>query len=96
MALTFEKFQASRTDCADIGKAISADMGFGDFPVPGFLYLDSLYIERRHDMWSDAAKERGAYHLLLERDEYISDDLAELERKLFDWAMSMGYDDEEA
>jgi hypothetical protein len=39
--------------------------------------------------WPDAAKARGKWHLLIARDEWITDDLDE--RKLYDWAASEGY-----
>jgi hypothetical protein len=87
--MTFEQFQASRKPCDDIGAAISADLG-GPVPTTGFLYDGGLYIETRADWWTEEAKERGAYYLILERDEYISDDLASLERKLYDWGAAYG------
>ena len=41
--------------------------------------------------WPEAAKARGKWHLLIGRDEWITDDLETLERKLYDWAASEGY-----
>ena len=82
--MTFQEFQQTRRPYDDIGAAIQSDMG-APVPVTGFLY-DGLYISTRQDWWSEEAKARGAYHLILERDEYISDDLELLERKLYEWA----------
>ncbi|MCP1852824.1 MULTISPECIES: hypothetical protein [unclassified Bradyrhizobium] len=87
--MTFEQFQATRTECADIGAAISTDMGITE-PVPGFLYLGTFYIEGMTSTWPDEARAQGTYHLLIERDEWISDDLEALERHLFEFALASG------
>jgi hypothetical protein len=79
--MTFEEFQATRTDCADIGAAIGADM-YRDEPVAGFLYHGGLYIEKHGS---------DGFYLLIEREDWISADLAELERKLFEFALAEGY-----
>ena len=50
-----------------------------------------LYIEEVQPHWPDAAKARGKWYLLIARDEWITDDLETLERKLYDWAASEGY-----
>lgn len=90
--MTFEDFQNTRRESADLGRDVS-DCRWDDEVEPGagFVYLDVLYIERVGDHWPDAARARGKFYLILERDEYISDDLEELERKLYDWAMASGY-----
>lgn len=87
--MTFEQFQQTRKPCSDIGAAIQSDMG-APCPVTGFLYYGNLYITTRQDWWSEKAQREGAYDLILERDEYISDDLESLERKLYEWAVSYG------
>jgi hypothetical protein len=88
VVVTFEEFQQTRKPCDDIGAAIQCDMG-APGPETGFLY-GGLYISTRQDWWSEEAKARGGYHLILERDEYISDDLESLERKLYEWALCYG------
>jgi hypothetical protein len=62
-------------------------------PVPGYLYLEALYIEEVQAHWPDAAKAQGKWHLLTERNESISDNLEKLERALYAWALSNGYGD---
>lgn len=89
--MTFEQFLATKTSCDDIGEAISADMGVTD-PVTGNLYLGCLYIEARQDWWPEDARKAGAWYLMLENTQFISDDLEMLERKLFDYAVANGYD----
>jgi hypothetical protein len=89
--LTFEQFQATRRYSEDIGAAIADARWEGEPPAKGYLYLDLLYIEEVQPHWPDAAKARGKWHLLIGRDEWITDDLETLERKLYDWAASEGY-----
>jgi hypothetical protein len=89
--MTFEQFQASRRYSEDIGTAIADARLEGEPPAKGYLYLDVLYIEEMQPHWSDAAKARGKWYLLIARDEWITDDLETLERKLYDWAASEGY-----
>jgi hypothetical protein len=85
VAMSFDDFVATRTECDDIGKAINAeflDAEGKERIVRGFLYLGVLYIERGDD---------GRYSMLLYRDEEISEDLGLLERKLYAWAGDEGY-----
>lgn len=89
--MTFEQFQATRRYSENIGAAISDARWEGEPPAKGYLYLDVLYIEEVQPHWPDAAKARGKWHLLIARDEWITDDLETLERKLYDWAASEGY-----
>jgi hypothetical protein len=91
IGLTFEQFQAARHYSEDIGAAIADARWDGEPPARGYLYLGELYIEEVQPHWPDAAKARGKWHLLLDRDEWITDDLETLERKLYDWAASEGY-----
>ncbi len=91
--LTFEAFQASRTECTDLGAAIS-DARWDDDPAPGkgYLYLGSLYIEEVREWWPDRARSEGRWYLMLENTERISDDLESLERDLYQFALSAGYE----
>lgn len=89
MPMTFEQFQGTRTECKDIGAAISMDMG-REQPVSGNLYLGSFYIEATDEHWPVDLRQRGAWHLIIERDEWVSNDLAALERELFNFALSSG------
>ena len=91
MKMTFEEFQATRHYSEDIGAAIADARWEHEPPAKGYLYLDVLYIEEVQPHWPDAAKARGKWHLLIARDEWITDDLETLERKLYDWAASEGY-----
>jgi hypothetical protein len=91
--MTFEQFQATRQWCEDLPAAVSSD-NWGDDPQgtpKGNLYLGCLYIEHVQDWWPQDAKDRGDWYLLLGRDEWITNDLTALERRLYDWAASEGY-----
>jgi hypothetical protein len=88
--VTFEQFQATRKECDDLTKVAAYGDLYGELEagkIPkGFTYFDSLCIEIVQPWWPDEARARGKYYLILSNEEYISDDLAELERKLYEWA----------
>ncbi len=72
---TLEQFIAGRVECANLGAVMADESLMGR---PGYLYdNDSLYIERLPE---------GDYLLTLERDDWRSDDLAALEKRLWEWA----------
>ena len=65
-------------------------------PAKGYLYLGGLISANvfRCEVqphWPEAAKAREKWHLLIGRNEWITDDLEMLERQLYDWAASEGY-----
>jgi hypothetical protein len=91
--MTFEQFQATRKESNDLGRDTEDCMWDNEPKASGLLYLGKLFIENVEDWWPQRAKDMGKYHLLLGRDEWVSDDLESLERELYDWAMSAGYDD---
>lgn len=86
--LSFVDFQAKARRVADIGAEISADL---DGVRPGILYPGGLYIECQNQHWSEPAKNNGAYLLIIGRDDWISDDLELLERKLYEFGVDEGY-----
>jgi hypothetical protein len=90
--MTFEQFQATRTWSEDL-KAVSSDPdNWADDVTPkGNLYLGSLYIQHVEPFWPADARAEGEWYLLLGRDEWITNDLTALERRLYDWAKSEGY-----
>jgi hypothetical protein len=95
--MTFEQFQATRAKCDDLSKAIDDGM-WDDCPIPatGFVYHDStLFIEDVQDWWPQETKARGRYDLTLYNRQETSDDLAALERLLYDFAADEGYLDAE-
>ena len=91
--MTFQEFQATRvwSDnlAADVQSANWEDSG----TPKGNRYLGSLYIDQVQEHWPESAQGKGKWHLLIERDEWITDDLESLERKLYDFAISAGYMD---
>jgi hypothetical protein len=73
--LTFEQFQASKKHVDDIREAVGFDDDQG--LRGGYVYDLGCYIE-------DAPN--GGYYLIIERSDYVSSDLAELEAILYrDW-----------
>jgi hypothetical protein len=96
--MTVESFQASRRYVEDLGEFCrDATLLY----VGGYLYLDSFYIDdtstyaaaiaKGNESWPEGISpgyvDRGRWHLLIDREEYVSNDLAELERRLFEWAL---------
>lgn len=93
--MTFEQFQATRRYRADLTKAIEDARWMLEPPPNGFTYLgDQLYIEFCQEHWPEAARKKGLFYLLLGWDEWISNDLTALERRLYDWAITEGYGEE--
>lgn len=77
--MTFEQFQATRTACADIGKAIGADL---DGVRGGYLYAGTLYIEAMQD---------GRFYLPIGNVERIESTLDPLERDLYAYGCDEGH-----
>lgn len=86
--MTFAQFQATRRFVECIADDIAAAMG--DAPSPGYLYAESLYIDKVTERWPEACRALGQWRLLIERDEWISNDLERLERKLYQYGVEAG------
>jgi len=84
--LTFHDFIEGRRWSDDLdAEGIGADdVG------PGWIYPGGLWIEQVTDDWSEKARARGKWYLMLERDEWIGD-LFELERILFGYGVKYGH-----
>jgi hypothetical protein len=91
LKMTFEQFQATREHHDDLRRipAVFSQID-GEMAAPGNTYLGSFFINELTAEWPPEVARRGKWHLLIERDEWISDDLALLERKLFEFAASSG------
>lgn len=76
--MTLEQFRATRTECADLGERFGAEY-FDKAPRAGFVYAGEAYIEREPD---------GSFYVRLYRDDYASNNLAELEARLYAWALT--------
>lgn len=84
----FKAFQATRRAVEDLGQVIRDDSLDG---LPGFVYLDKLFIETNTPAWEGTAAEPYAAMLTLGREQFLSNDLDDLERKLYEFAVSEGY-----
>jgi hypothetical protein len=89
--MTFEQFVATKRWSEDLAKDVSSDNWETEGTPKGYLYLDCLYIDRVEPHWPEAARAEGKWHLLLERDEFITDDLPALERRLYKYAGTAGF-----
>lgn len=93
----FWEWVATRESCADLGQQMSDEILQG---VPGLIY-EGGYIEMpeltadelaAHERSGPRPHHRPRYHLHIERSEWDSDDLEELERILFfEWVLPNGY-----
>jgi hypothetical protein len=89
-SMTFAEFRRTRMWSEDIGAALND--GRWDYEPQagkGFLYDGDCYIEQTAVNWPDMPA--GQWSLLIWRDEWISDDLAALERRLYDWCVGEGF-----
>jgi len=92
--MKFKAFQESKKFIKDLDDQ-------DDNPTQGYIYLakpdhspyayENLFIES-----VDCPRQGSAFYLCIERSEYTSDNLAELEKILFQFAMDEGYDEKQA
>jgi hypothetical protein len=73
--MTFEEFRATGKDVADIGEMIE---GCDLEGKAGRVYASCLYIEKFNDSW----------FLILCNEDWVSDDLVGLERRLYEYGVS--------
>lgn len=90
LRITFEEFQATRAWHDDLGPAVKDDALNG---VKGYTYLgDNLFVEStegRKDVPPGVAL--GRWYTCIGRTEYDSDDLEEVERPVYEFAVREGY-----
>jgi hypothetical protein len=92
--MTLEEFRATRKYHTDLGRVLDDERYEGSVSQKGWVYLDSLVIERVQPHWPCYMTTPGKWYLLIENYEWIQDDLEQLEMWLYEWAMSAGYGDE--
>jgi hypothetical protein len=93
--MTFEQFQASKRWSDNFYRDLP-DQCFPGFPdddgqiARGWIYDGTYFIDEVLDSWPEDARREGRWHLILERSEFISDDLVDLERRLYAFALQSG------
>ncbi len=89
--MTFEQFQQTGRDSSSMGgeDCIQDDMLAGAI---GRIYLDALWMEDTY-LWPKSAPGygKGRWYTRIGNQEHQSNDLAEMERVLFQFAQSEGY-----
>jgi len=89
--MTFEEFQATGRDCADLGAALEDARWEGEPPARGRIYCDALYIERTTTpQWGH--HNGYEWYLLIGRSDRFGE-LEDLEQRLYRFAVSEGYCD---
>jgi hypothetical protein len=91
--MSIETFRASKMPVLDLGAALQDCSWDGEPRAPGLVYCGSLYIDFVQPHWPENARREGQYHLLIGRDEWITDDLNKLETLLYAFARGEGYVD---
>jgi hypothetical protein len=88
-AFSFEQFQASRKRSECLQEELSSHL-FGELDC-GYIYLGALHIDEVAPHWPDRTRAKGKWHLIIGREEWVTDDLESLERKLYEFALSEDY-----
>jgi hypothetical protein len=86
--MTLEQFQASRQLVADIGAVTDTEQLDGR---PGYLYADTLWIETHCPEWSGSPADAYQFLLVIGNQEWLSNDLSELEPILYEYAVDEGF-----
>ena len=92
IAMTADEFAATGRDCNHLGEFLNdARWEHEAIPARGRIYIDSLYIERRPTAgWTNGTN--GEWYLSRDpHDDILSDDLAHLEKLLYEWAIANEY-----
>jgi hypothetical protein len=82
--MTFEEFVASKQwrELTAFDQSLEDEQGN---TREGWVYADSFWIESvQGDHWPEHCREEGKWYLIVERSEWIDDDLSKLERILWD------------
>jgi hypothetical protein len=88
-AMPFEAFRSSKKFVRDLGERLQDESLKG---MAGFLYLDALWIQNTTYWPKDAPGfGRGVWFTQIGRAEYQSDSLVEIERHLYQFAVSEGH-----
>jgi hypothetical protein len=91
--MTFEQFQATRKHIADLA-TLPDDLSYSCMAeTAGYLYRDSLVIEDTATWPPRGEDDRPVkrWYVLIGNAEHNSDDLEDVERKLYEFAVSEGY-----
>ena len=81
--MRFQEFQASRKWCDDLSQYIDS-RGENEPKPKGYLYVDSYYIESITDHWPEEIRALGGWYLLIDRSEYVHNNLVWLEYILWE------------
>jgi hypothetical protein len=87
--MNLEQFQATKKAVPDIGVAIDDESLKGR---PGLVYGDtSLFIETRCAEWDGSRAAAYEFYLCIGNQEWLSNDLSELEERLHDFGVAEGH-----
>lgn len=91
--MTFHEFVATREETDDVAAFLpQLGLDFYNGPQPAFVYCrdsgSGYVIEKVADHWPEEAKAKGKFFLVIGNCDWISNDLDDLERKLYDFVRS--------
>lgn len=87
--MTFAEFQATRQP-ANAEAMRQSGATPNEETVRGLLYAGSLFIESTEGWDSVEQQTEARWYLCIDRSEYISDDLEQLEHLLYEWGIDAG------
>jgi hypothetical protein len=85
--MTIEQFQATRKLVPDLGTSTDNEALDGR---PGYLYEGALCIETHCADWAGSPADTYQFFLVIGNQEWLSNDLSELEARLYEYAVSEG------
>lgn len=90
--MTIDQFRETKKVMTDLSVSTKDESQAG---VPGLLYCEVLCIETWTEKWKGSPAAEFEYMLAIGNENYCSNDLADLEQKLFEFADSEGYLDQD-
>ena len=82
--MTFQEFQATKREATREEVEREGMTYITEQTKRILLYAHGLYIESTEG-WGEEMEKQGKWYLILERSEYVSDDLQKLEKLLYEW-----------
>ena len=90
--MTFSEFLSTRVWCNDISEKIPDAKWEHEPATPkGYVYCGLLFIEEVQQHWPTLSRNQVRWHLMIGRQEWITDNLTFVERKLYEFAVDEGY-----
>jgi hypothetical protein len=87
MPMGIDEWRATRREVGDLSTVTGFDHDKGD---PAYVYEGDLFIYRWHSGWVGHRAESYLFYLQIENQEWLSNELMELEAILYEYGVSAG------